>query len=329
VSGFDWRAFLDRAGVYFVEKEGGQNIYTKCPFCGIDDPSEHLGINVDATSQYLGFWGCWRAETHKGRSPVALVSAILRCSGMDARKIVAEGATASLSPISELEAQLNALGTKPARQPIAMPATLPEQFSALKDKFRYRGRFFKYLRGRGFARDELVAVSEAYNLQGAVTGHFRDRIIFPFYKDEELIGWTARAIVPAKQRYDTYFESDEAPAFIFNCDCAYEPAETLIIVEGPIDAVKMDFYGRAHGARTCGLLGRNLNAAKVQEIAYVADEFERIVLLLDADARAVALQLKRELTWIGKEVVIIDMLDDVEDPGEMHRHQVEQLLASF
>src|SRR5258706_108308 len=82
----DWRRFLEENNITFVDR--GPNtkrgeVSIQCPMCGQDDPSEHLGINLQT-----GKWGCHRDANHRGKASRTLIKAILGCSSQQAGLIV-------------------------------------------------------------------------------------------------------------------------------------------------------------------------------------------------------------------------------------------------
>jgi len=77
---------LSSNGVHFVTegkntKRGNVNV--KCPFCGNDDPSEHMGIELSTAK-----WGCWRNNSHRGKNFAFLLKELLGISFKDAARIV-------------------------------------------------------------------------------------------------------------------------------------------------------------------------------------------------------------------------------------------------
>src|SRR5882672_4087450 len=74
----DWLAFLTDNFIPHVTSgplTTRGHVEVRCPFCGDDDPSMHLGINL-TTSQ----WNCSRDATHREASPYRLISALLGAS---------------------------------------------------------------------------------------------------------------------------------------------------------------------------------------------------------------------------------------------------------
>jgi DNA primase len=70
---------------------------------------------------------------------------------------------------------------------------------------------------------------EAYNMHR--------RIIVPFYYQQELIGYTARALVDGiKPKYYSSHPAD----FVFNLDTQQPDWKFVIVCEGPIDAMSVD-----------------------------------------------------------------------------------------
>lgn len=63
------------------------------------------------------------------------------------------------------------------------------------------------------------------------------RVIIPFYWNNELIGYTSRAVVDdVKPKYHSHYE----PNYVFNIDKQIEDAKFVLVVEGPFDAMAID-----------------------------------------------------------------------------------------
>ena len=78
---FDWENFF-KANRIEYRAGSSREIVIKCPWCGVNDPSHHLSVNLDGK----GF-RCFRSENHRGRNPARLVQALLRCSMEHARSL--------------------------------------------------------------------------------------------------------------------------------------------------------------------------------------------------------------------------------------------------
>ena len=66
---------------------------------------------------------------------------------------------------------------------------------------------------------------------------YRDRLIVPFYFQREIVGWTARTIIPNKT---PKYLSEQQPGFVFNLDEQHPKKVFVIVCEGPLDAIHID-----------------------------------------------------------------------------------------
>jgi hypothetical protein len=90
----------------------------------------------------------------------------------------------------------------------------------------------EYLAGRG---DEILTSLEYY-WTPARKDDLNRRIIIPFKWQEEIIGWTARAIFSSRWRYFT----ETQPHYMFNTENIKEGWMYLFITEGPFDAISIN-----------------------------------------------------------------------------------------
>lgn len=249
----DWPALLTQHRVEFITrganvKRGELNIH--CPFCGAADPSYHMGINPDS-----GWWACWRNAEHRGKSPVRLLCRLLRISGATAR---------SLLGLDELwidpdgfgalaDRLLRGIAPRAAEEERPQALDFPQHFRALRVGDRACARHVAYLQSRGF--DDVQRLAERYELAYSLDGEWRDRVIIPYFVQDQLVTWQARAVAAATLRYKELSPKVSAmPAHdtLFNVD-ATTNAELVVLVEGPMDALKLDFYGRGLGVRAVAL----------------------------------------------------------------------------
>ena len=71
-----------------------------------------------------------------------------------------------------------------------------------------------------------------------------NRVIVPFYYHNELVGYTARSIVPT-QRVKYYMQAD-AGRIVFNLDHQYYARSVVVVCEGPFDAMSIDGVAVMH-----------------------------------------------------------------------------------
>lgn len=318
----DWERFLEDHSIDYVTR--GPNtrkgeVSVQCPWCGEDDPSQHLGIHLTTEN-----WGCHRNAAHRGKKPQFLVAALLNCSMPQARLVTGAYSVADPSTLGE------ALKLLEPTSDYASPTTGHVSKLSLPDDFRLinqtKGalRFWNYLEKRGF-EGHASKITLDYELYCANTGRWKDRLIFTFYQDGELVGWTGRALVNPVNT-PRYLSSGEAiKRTVFNEDGLRKGGDTLYIVEGPFDALKLDYYGRKHGVRATCVFGTNMTPDQVDIIAGLKRRFQRTIVLFDQDAVEPAFFAS---DWLHG-VTIGHLPDGVKDPGEMSQKQVESMLSKI
>jgi hypothetical protein len=289
---------------------GKDHLNIHCPLCGDADPSYHMGIH-----RKTGRWGCWRSSLHRGKTLASLLAAVLHCSYEQARALVDEDGA---SPDSMQEAVRALLGQEEP-SPILQVLQLDPSFRRIKSTGS-TVRFFRYLQNRGFDHTEDFITS--YGLQCALTGTWGCRVVVPFLREGELVGWTARAIGPAEIRYKTHPPGPAIKQTLLGLDGLRHGGERLFVVEGPFDALKLDwcFWQGNSGNRAVPLLGTSATAAQVALLAELADMYREVVLLLDADAQAQALTLAGAVSFLRPRIGTLP--PDRKDPGEMSRQEI-------
>jgi hypothetical protein len=111
---------------------------------------------------------------------------------------------------------------------------------------------------------------------------FSNRVIIPFYKDNVVVGYTARAVGDAKPKY----LSEQQPGYVFNLDKQTDDREFVIVCEGPFDAISID---------ACALLGAEIKDSQHWLLKQLGRE---IILVPDKDvAGAVTVEQALEFGW--------------------------------
>lgn len=323
MSAFPWVDFLRHRGIEFIERganvaRGHVNI--QCPFCGPRDHSQHMGLQLST-----GYWGCWRDSKHRGKNPVRLLMALVHCSLEEAKKLVEEDKPMAGS-LSELRAKLD---KKEEEQLTEFKAVQwPKEFFPVAEyRNGMRGLFRSYLEDRGFPDARKVA--RDYALRGCLGGKFSYRLIFPLHFEGKLVGWTGRSIRKALLRYVTDPPGELTNHLLIGYDGAKEkPGHTLVLVEGPVDWLKIDHYGKVFGFRCVGLLGTHLSEPKLRLLSSLVPLYQRVLLLLDPDALGRALGLQERLRLLGKPVGVLQLPAGAEDPGALSPRGVRKLLLS-
>jgi hypothetical protein len=172
----DWFSFLRQNNIPFTTtgpnaSRGRVNV--KCPFCGQDDPSEHMGISLRGRG-----WSCWRNSSHRGRSTPRIIAALLRISLAEAEQLA--GGEVSLPTDVDLGQSIRArlggqLDVKIPRRTL----DFNREFKSLDSASRFADQFYDYIYDRGYQPEQATWLVRAYDLHYATTGKFAYRIIIP------------------------------------------------------------------------------------------------------------------------------------------------------
>jgi hypothetical protein len=284
----DWERVLSEHRIPFVTsgpnvKRGEINI--RCPFCGSADPSHHMGISLTT-----GWWSCWRNKAqHSGKSPLRLLMKLLRIPYGQAREIAGLG-NDYIDPegFDAIAARFMAEGND------ARPGSVERRvlqfdkdFAPITRKALTR-RHWNYIYSRGFSGasrlgEDVDVLCEFYALRAGF-GDWRERVILPYIQDDQLVSWTGRAITPSRWRYlDLDLESSliRPKDTLFNHDAIYSKGRALVIVEGPFDALKLDFYGRPWGVRSVALSTNSISESQAFLLQGAGNNFEEYLVMMD------------------------------------------------
>lgn len=337
-SSFDWPTFCSDHGIPFVER--GPNVArghigVACPLCG-DDPSHHMGLNANDSR-----WGCWRDQSHRGRSPVYLVQAFLNLDKTSAVQVAKKYCKDIAVDFGAIRARLDKAAREAGvtkvkeRQFIDDAAAPADTFPVTRNPQQARPAI-DYMRQRGFTvQTELVC--RRYNLRYASTGQSSGRVWFPVRSGGGVRGYVGRTVVGHKARYYALPSGDALKSEIWNYDrcldsCRYgratgakankrslfhdpPPGEVLIICEGILDAMKLDFYGGPWKVRAVALLGLSLGRDKLVKLTHLARKYRKVYICLDTEASRQAYEMESKLAVARARV--LHLPEGVDDPGEM------------
>ncbi|GAB3665498.1 hypothetical protein GCM10027596_31750 [Nocardioides korecus] len=183
-----------------------------------------------------------------------------------------------------------------------------------------------HLRGSGFGADELMAAGLVLRTrQGGLIDRFRDRITFGI-RDREgrLCGFTARKSPGAPSEAPKYINSPTTQIYakselLFGLGEAVTPLESVIVTEGPLDAIAVDLSlttstAQPSGVALCGcaLTGDHASQLRATGIA-------RAVLALDPDGpgRRALLPASR---WLMSRGLDTSMATGAHDPADLLRY---------
>ena len=314
---FEWERFLRTSNIPYVTK--GQRhgrVAIKCPFCGAEDPSEHMSIDLHGAG-----WHCWRHPEHKGRRPTKLIQALTGCSWEQASRLSGD----PLNFPDTFRAQTaRLLAPHLVDRERSTPIKLPPEFRPLAARYSCQP-FLEYLQRRGLTLAKLLR----FRLYYATRGAFRGRIIFPVYHDGALITWTGRAIYPTESlRYKTLStdseraDRDGTPTargaighyLLWFDDLLHSSAHTICVCEGPFDALKIRVLGERAGITATCLFTSSASHQQLDFLHELLPRFRSRVIMLDQDMVANATRLAADLRWARPKV---QYLRELKDPGEL------------
>ena len=319
---FDWVDFFERHGVDYVTQSpniGRGEIGIKCPLCGAADPSQHMSVNLEGRG-----WVCRRDRRHHGLSPVRLIRALIGCSAQEAARLVG---SPLLPGSADVLSQVEALVGPPQAAPAAGAPRLlrePHEFRRFSGKPSERP-YMRYMVGRGFSEGFVRRASAEMGLRYCVHGRFGGRVVFLVHREGCLVNWTGRAIsARAKRRYQAHTPDPElaaewglepADASIEGCLLWYDEllagGQQLMVVEGPMDALKLRMLGFQ---ATC-LFTNALSGGQIDMLRELAPRFERRFVMLDSGAEAEMLQAASQLKALGFRPAWLPA--GAGDPGEL------------
>lgn len=321
--------FFDEYDIHYVTKGPNTkkgNVSIQCPFCGEMDTSQHMGVRI-----YDGVWGCWRDKGHRGRSPVRLIQALLGCSWDEAKRLAGGKGIYMPGDFEKLMAgdwsDYDDEGIVDEAFAVA-ELDMPKSFRRISDESRASTPYYVYLKGRGFKYDQLKDLIKLYNLRYTVQGSYSKRIIFPYYMQGQLITWTGRAIGRGLRYKTLEAENSVVPTkgTLYNYDRGAEGARVLLVVEGPLDVLKLDYAAYVYGldARAVGISSLSIEDDQVWLLNDLSYQYEKVVIVLDRGETVGSYNMNDKLAFIRN--VDCYRMTEADDPGDLSLIEARDLL---
>lgn len=319
------KKFLKSNNVYYITegpnvKKGNINI--KCLWC-LDDPSEHLGINLKYNS-----YSCWRNDSHRDNNIVKLIQKLLNCSWQEAKQIAYQKVTIDLEDMSLTSRIKNIL--KPNHvvkiKKSVNKLVLLDDFKKVVDT-GIRKRFWDYLVDvRGFVDESrLLKLIEINNIHCCLVDDWKYRLIFPITQGKKLMTWSSRIIMNSSIPYIDLSPEKSVigcKQLLYDYDrlSNIKNGNILYVVEGIFDVFKLQYFDFF---ATC-IFTKTIRDNQIFLLRQLLDNFKEIRVLLDGDAYIQAIKIVRELRLFGK-VTIQRMPKGVGDPGEFDEKSILKL----
>lgn len=342
---FNWTDFLNSHRVNYVTS--GKNvaigeINIKCPFCGINDPSNHMALSLKPGKPY---WQCWRDSGHKGKSPYKLIKALLGCSHDQVLEILGKDIIDAGEFQEILKDPVKFLNGESKVTPYSDTLHLPDGAKPVRN-FGSTRIFWNYLKNvRKINQDDIDGIVRRYGISCCTDGYWRSRILVPVKLNKELVTWTGRTISsdPYSVRYlslTTNPEFEKKHGYrakvsikdtVFNYDkVSRTGGDVLFLVEGPLDAINMDYYAKGFGCRAVGLYNMTTTPTQKMLLQTIRPNFERVVILLDDNEDAAAYTLQSELSFLSG-IEVGDFLGTygASDPAELSPAAIEDICSTL
>lgn len=283
---FDWLNFLTHNNIEFVTAGRyhvtAGNCAINCPLCP-NDTTYNLHISLNNRG-----WHCFRSDSHKGLTPQPLIQALLHCPRSYADALV-EGSGPQIPADRDFVSALSALFQPERAEPVQprSPLQLPASFHPIRPAGSGR-MFVSYLERRGFKSDRVHDMFKRYEIVACADGgQWHGRIVFPVTMGGRLVTWTGRHIGGHPMRYLTLSVGDEAsPALtpiketVLWLDRLKKMSGTLVVCEGPFDALKINYLGADFGVHGTCLFGKSMTDTQAELLSGL-DNFTRKIVLLD------------------------------------------------
>ena len=286
------------------------NINIKCPFCGSDDHSEHMGINP-ITLQ----WGCWRNQKHRGKNIARLLAKFDIYITEDKSETIQKLINKTFFNV-ESTAKQEVLHRR--------NTVLPEEFIPIVGTSAFDSLYQNYLKQRGFP--DPVDVADQYGLCQSTSEKWSGRLIIPIWCADE-VTWTGRAIGESSLRYLSP-KAEEAlniKQTLWNYNAlAQTEGDVLVICEGPFDSLKVDYYNKPSIRATC-LFGLMASEAQLKLLNNICTRFNTIILGLDEGTLSQSLVLRKHLTNFSPSIAKLSS----KDWGSMEPREAREVIESY
>jgi len=324
---FDWLKFLTQHNIDFTTASRYHvtmgNVGILCPWCTND-----TGYNLHISLQGRGFH-CFRVDSHKGIAPQPLIQRLLNCPYAYADSLVQE------EPIPtdrDLVDRLRTMFQPERNEPIRQQTLgLPDSFEKIKS-YGSTEIFVNYMNRRGFDHSEELA--RRYDLRCCTdSGRWHGRIIFPITLNHKLITWTGRHVGSSPIRYLTLSVNDaDSPALdtikhtVLWYDRLKQQHGTLVVCEGPFDALKINYLGEGKNIHATSIFGKSITEEQ-RELLESLDNFDRRILLLDSGTTDHFNPRGNFASLESAGFRVLPLPLTIKDPGELDRESFSDLLC--
>lgn len=304
---FDVRAYVEN-NIENLKSSTGDELCGTCPFCGKDG---RFYVNAES-----GRWICFKCE-NAGKSIAGVIAQIedityeranalmMRQSVQFKRKMTPATLLARIRAVRP-----SAMTPEPEAQ-VDFP--LPEEFRPV-----FNGKVWKfptYLKARGIARE----TAKAWGMGFCNNGRFGGRVIIPV-KCPNGNSYTGRTVhKDVDPRYLNPKGADHGRLF-----CGWNMVKhkgSIVLVEGPLDAVKM----WQHGIPAIAMMGKVLHPEQFEMLRAAYPPDSEITIMTDPEEIKAPRKIAKRLL-IRYDRVYIAKLPEGVDPGSSTKKQAQKAM---
>jgi len=302
IEAFDIVAYLEDRS-YDVHYPGEKNVSQgwvniTCPFPWCDDPSWHLGINME-TKKY----SCWKCG-EKGFITQLIQELEGGCSLAEVNGIIDEYQDLTFPELK--------------KEALIRPSTLHLPKGSSKD---FPSLHYNYLKGRRFDPEFLIGKYDLYAINNIGAYGLKFRVIIPIYFEGKMVSYTSLDVTGKKAKEDKYRNCPNEKAIVPTHQCLYNfdtVKDKVLLVEGPADVWRM-------GDGAVGMFGIKYTLEQTNLLLSRKERVKKAYVMFDAGEleQQQALKLAGSLNSLIPHVEVIELPSG--DPDDMSDEEVKKL----
>ncbi len=299
--------YLESIDIDFTESGsnvGKNSVNIRCPFPGCDDPSTHLGVDIEK-----GFFNCWACG--ESGTIVKLIKNLEQITWSEAKE---KAGSADYTRDNDLLDFINETLKLPKDSKIVTDVTIKLQDNFLPITNQTSNKLLlRYLKQRKIN----LPLAIKYNLHYCKSKDYSQRLIFPIYEENTIVGFTSRDTTSISKIKHKHPKGFQIKNYLYGLNQFNN--DILFITEGCVDTIRLENIA-------VGIFGKSLSDKQEEKLisAYMNNRFKSIAVLLDEDAFESALEIKQRLSNFGIEVKVIQ-LPKGKDPADLGKKRIEEL----
>ena len=311
----DWVSFCDRYHIDYRDhgaNVGTDHIVIHCPFCGASDPGMHMSISTQGKG-----WHCWRDSTHSGINPNRLIQALLNIDWSSAAAIsgTSKGYQSEPPvPTHSLLDRVNVLMSASSQATQSPAIEFPTTAKPLTHPKPVTLPYALYMRSRGI---EDMTTLDKWDIRfDHHDKRWHGRILFgvrSIAAKGKLIAMTGRAI--GTRMEPRYLAEGPVDRHLIWSDRMPPKADTLVLTEGPFDALKVNLLGRKADIWATCCMTSSYSPAQRALLHSLIPRFRRTLVLFDRGNEANAYRLAK---GFPRRMGVAELPAYAKDPAELH-----------